>query len=100
MLHVKMKLYTNNILNLGLNEISVSLPITGLTNLSVSRTTIHVFFSSSIKKTFLFKTRGSQEPVIAHLVFNLTSTFFGNISDNSFFGSFNEIFTTGNASHL
>ena len=45
-------------------------------------------------------TRSSQEPVIAHLVFNLTSTFFGNISDNSFFGSFNEIFTTGNASHL
>ena len=73
MLHVKMKLYTNNILNLGLNEISVSLPITGLTNLSVSRTKIHVFFSSSIKKPFLFKTRGSQEPVIAHLVFNLTS---------------------------
>ena len=50
MLHVKMKLYTNNILNLGLNEISVSLPITGLTNISVSRTTIRYFRVKAVFK--------------------------------------------------
>ena len=45
------------------------------------------------------KTRGSQEPVIAHLVFNLTSKFHIKISADPFFGQLKFLFNS-NASHL
>ena len=45
-------------------------------------------------------TRGSQEPVITHLVFNLTSKFHRKISTESFFFLPFEISANSNDSHL
>ena len=55
----------------------------------------------SNKQNNIFNTRGSQEPVIVHLVFYLTFKFNRKISGDFFLTlPFNEISTNSNASHL